>query len=133
MFLLLVIYYPFSNSCLYQAMSAFQSSIMCQKFRISVCQKKWVCLMEYFVHLFRAFMLELCFWTTPYLKITTYAIITGFLTKLPVILYIYIYTITLAQYEYHIYRQIPLHTHDYLTKIQFETLVWRLMKGLARN
>ena len=26
-----------------------------------------------------------------------------------------------------------LHTHDYLTKIQFETLVWRLMKGLARN
>ena len=25
------------------------------------------------------------------------------------------------------------HTHDYLTKIQFETLVWRLMKGLARN
>ena len=35
---------------------------------------------------------------------------------------------TLAQYEYHIYRQIPLHTHDYLTKIQFETLVWGLMK-----
>ena len=26
-----------------------------------------------------------------------------------------------------------IHTHDYLTKIQFETLVWRLMKGLARN
>ena len=23
---------------------------------------------------------------------------------------------TLAQYEYHIYRQIPLHAHDYLTK-----------------
>ena len=23
---------------------------------------------------------------------------------------------TLAQYKYHIYRQIPLHTHDYLTK-----------------
>ena len=32
------------------------------------------------------------------------------------------------------YRQIPLHTHDYLnSKTKFETLVWRLMKGLARN
>ena len=40
----------------------------------------------------------------------------------------------LAQIEYHIYRQIPLHTHDYLNlKIKFETLVWRLMKSLARN
>ena len=30
------------------------------------------------------------------------------------------------------YRQIPLHTHDYLNlRTKFETLVWRLMKGLA--
>ena len=29
---------------------------------------------------------------------------------------------------------IPLHTHDYLnSRTKFETLVWRLMKGLARN
>ena len=34
----------------------------------------------------------------------------------------------------YMYRQIPLHTHDYLnSKTKFETLVWRLMKGLARN
>ena len=31
-------------------------------------------------------ILELCFWTTFYHKITAYAIITGFLTKLAVIL-----------------------------------------------
>ena len=32
------------------------------------------------------------------------------------------------------YGQIPLHTHDYLnSKTKFETLVWRLIKGLARN
>ena len=34
---------------------------------------------------------------------------------------------------YYIY-YIPLHTHDYLnSRTKFETLVWRLMKGLARN
>ena len=45
-------------------------------------------------------------------------------------MYIYIY----------IYIYIPmithpwLHTHDYLnSRTKFETLVWRLMKGLARN
>ena len=28
------------------------------------------------------------------------------------------------------YRQIPLHTHDYLnSRTKFETLLWRLMKG----
>ena len=31
-------------------------------------------------------ILELCFWTTFYHKIATYAIITGFLAKLAVIL-----------------------------------------------
>ena len=32
------------------------------------------------------------------------------------------------------YRQIPLHNHDYLnSRTKFETLVWRLMKGLARK
>ena len=32
------------------------------------------------------------------------------------------------------YRQIPLLTHDYLnSEPKFETLVWQLMKGLARN
>ena len=39
-------------------------------------------------------------------------------------MYIYIY----------MYRQIPLHAHDYLnSRTNFETLVRRLMKGLARN
>ena len=29
---------------------------------------------------------------------------------------------------------LPLHTHDYLnSRTKFETLVWQLMKGLARN
>ena len=38
----------------------------------------------------------------------------------PSSVYIYIYT--------------PLHTHDYLnSRTKFKTLVWRLMKGLARN
>ena len=39
---------------------------------------------------------------------------------------------TLAQKtEYHIYRQIPLHMIN--SKNKFETLVWRLKKGLAQN
>ena len=41
-------------------------------------------------------------------------------------IYIYIYI--------YMYIYIPLHTHDYLnSRTKFETLVWRLMKGLARN
>ena len=36
------------------------------------------------------------------------------------------------KFVYNIY--IPLHTHDYLnSRTKFETLVWRLMKGLAQN
>ena len=34
----------------------------------------------------------------------------------------------------YIYVYIYIHTHDYLnSKTKFETLVWRLMKGVARN
>ena len=41
-------------------------------------------------------------------------------------MYIYIYI--------YIYIHYPLHTHDYLnSRTKFETLMWRLMKGLARN
>ena len=46
-------------------------------------------------------------------------------------MYIYIYLYIYIYIYIYIY---PLHTHDYLnSKTKFETLVWRLMKGPARN